>query len=263
MIGMQKQKAWEAISFPVALEPVFTAKGEEVPNRKAVVRQDTRGVLNVVSDRYKLVPHADVFAPVAEALDKVGLQVKTTKADVGAGGAVARFQWILDNKVTIRPGDDLSLVILITNSYNYESKFELGVGHHRWICTNGLLSPALSGSQFAGKHTRRLRVEEAIPQVSRFISSSAALETEFRRWAGIELSVESFEEILVNRGDLPQKVRNQVGMNFAAQQQRTVWDAYNALTWYATHQTKGDRAVIRDAQLQHIATRFAQVASRN
>lgn len=264
-VPFRESAAWKAVDFPVALEPLFTEKNEEVPNRLAVIRQDTRQVLNVVSNRYKLIPHAKVFTPIAEAIQTLGLTVAKTQARVGMDGSFARFHWILDTNIAIRPQDDLAIAITMVNSYNYEARFVLSVGAHRWICRNGLLTPPIGGTAFDGKHMHGLDVNRAISEVSRFLKAVPEMVETYKQWAEIQMPVDQFEDHL-RVLTLSEKARKEV-VGYYITQEKTLWDAYNALTWYATHRTPGSRGVVNEMKIQKMATEFAlnafKAASRN
>jgi uncharacterized protein DUF932 len=260
--------AFKALDFPVTLEPIFTtgADGEatvEIPNRKALIRSDTHQVLNVVSDRYKLIPHATLFSPVADALDALSLSVEREVVETGMDGAYARMMWVFgDLEMEVRKGDPIRLALIARNSYNYEAKFDLSVGAFRLVCENGLMVP-VGGAAYGmkRKHVGAFSVEAAIGEVQTYMSQTPDMIAAWKRWVKVDCSSEMLEAVLKNQTLIGKKASEQV-LEYYGTQKQTVWDAYNALTWYATHNVnEGGRSPLTQDAIQRFATNFAVTAA--
>ena len=142
-----------AVMFPVREVAVFAetepGRKECIPGKKALINDDTRRVLSVVSDQYQVLHNRTAlrlarkcctaaFPNTAPASWEV-FSVETPKT-----GGHCRVDFKHDGKV---PGYDWSFseaeqdtygpFIRVTNSYNRTCLFGLRFGLVRWACTNG------------------------------------------------------------------------------------------------------------------------------
>ena len=248
--------------FPVELFdlPHPTLKGQVIPRKKALIRTDTDVVLNVVSNSYKLVPHADVFNPVAEAIQEMGLTVTEEKVSMAMDGGYARYTWMLADEDTVLQGDKVRWAVTAWNSYNYESILNLALSAFRLICANGLMAPVnISGGRIGGKHTAHLDVDGALQRLEDLLASEKNVVEEWRRWADVKVVANRFEKVLKDTQDISTKAREAILATFD-EGGDNVWIAYNAITWYATHQivSRADRETITQDLLQRRALAVAQ-----
>src|SRR3990170_67649 len=128
------------LQFPVELEKAYLVNGDAIPHRRVVVRQDTRRVLGLVSDHYKIVPHAQVIS-VFDQMDNIKQGVVSLCKE---GAVMIAYYHFKDNDAItheVKVGDVVRFFIRVFNSYNqqYGIGFELiGI---RLSCSNGLLVP--------------------------------------------------------------------------------------------------------------------------
>ena len=61
------------IQFPTELKPIQVAGGRRIPDRQAVVRQDTGEVLGIVGPNYQMIRHIDVVDQF-QRIDKLELK---------------------------------------------------------------------------------------------------------------------------------------------------------------------------------------------
>lgn len=266
------------LDFPVQLvdipHPLKPTK-ERIDGRKAIIRPDTGAVLNIVSDRYQLVRHLDLFQVLGQAVDHLGIRVKDTKVRVGDGGGSAKVTWRLDRQVDIGGGDLVDLQIIGRNSYNYTAMVGLQLGGFRFICSNGLVVGKVLAA-YKKRHVPSLKVEEAQRQITEMLEQQEKVSREWTRWGKIEYPTTRFAEWLNGMGDrLSKRTREEVLDYFAAQPDRvrqdlpkryTGWEAYNSLTWAATHRVRTrttQRALVAEEIMQDVAGEFAAAELRN
>lgn len=266
---------WDAIGFPVSLGPVrttFKPTGEKmrksvlIPTQKAVVREDTGDILQVVSNRYQLVPHRTVFEPLAQAVDDLGIKVKETTTAVGLNGGYARVEWRLDEQASIRDGDTLDIKLIARNSIDRSSRLAIELGAFRLVCSNGLVVG--HGFRHSWMHFQSLSVEAAVSAFTELLQNGGPqMVQNWKNWAEVPTTLEFLEEWLKEsprrRQLVSQAGRRLVLERFEKAKQPTVWDAYNALTWYATHKLSSrnpQRLEVRRERLGQLAAKFASDA---
>lgn len=261
-VRADRETAFAPISFPVQLvdlpHPLGKLRGlgnddqiEVVPGRKAVVRTDTREVLNIVSKKYPLVPHIEVFGAMDEAIAAVGVPVLDRKVTTAYSGGYAKTIWTLDREMLIddaRFKDAMKVTIHARNSYNYSSLVGLEMGAFRLICSNGAMIGKLLASA-RKRHVPSIKVPELIKQIASVLDQVEKINAMFNSWHQVEYSRDRFTQWLAKK-PLPKAGRQEIIDYFQAQPDRvraggepvyTGWEAFNALTWFATHRVKSRR----------------------
>ncbi len=145
----------DKVFFPVGKFPVFvkTEAGriDIIPGKKALVNEDTRRVLSVVSNGYRLLRNEDAyelgkkfcitaFPNTAPANWKV-YSVEAAKTgghcriDLHYTGQIAGYDWSFSEDLQ----DAYRPFVRISNSYNRTCAFGCRFGLIRWACRNGMV----------------------------------------------------------------------------------------------------------------------------
>ncbi len=272
---------FKELDFPVELmlipHPVDSGTGKAIPNVKAVVRTDTNEVLNIVSGRYPLIPHNDVFGAMDEAIAKAGVVVSSRKCRLAQRGGYARATWVTEQKVAVAENDIIKLTIEGRSSYNYSSLVSLELGGERLICTNGMtVSHHLARA--AKRHVPSLQVPRLVEEIAKMLSNVETFSKEWVEWDAREFTTESLAGWLEqpsHKEMLSKKSRAMVIEYFVAQPDRvaaglelkaSAWEAFNALTWFGTHRVQArseQRQLIAEEDIGRLASRFANELRRN
>ena len=241
------------IEFEVLLNGIYDRQGRKIPGHKAVVRGDTGDTLAVHSDKYSLVPyqvHFDAFekAISLSSLDPTGMRIGT---DLTNNGARIFRQYLFPAHMVkfdsrYHGERSVALRILMFDSYDGSSKFRGMAGGFDFVCAN----ESVSGKEIdtiGFKHVGDMEAKIS-DAADRLTSSAQRFVEEMNRlqvWPHIDLKMIEFSE-LVN--DLPQSNNTLVDAmtaEYARHDGRTLWDAYNLMTRWATHsippKTKADR----------------------
>jgi hypothetical protein len=229
--------------FPVILRPIYQARNEtfpEIPKRRAVVREDTGQVLAVVSDRYALVPHQRILDLVEEAI--APLDVGPVPRGIYVDRQGARMRALFKFPGLAQPvvnGDDLCPCLKIQNTYDGSSRIAIHIGAFRFCCTNLAVG---GGGVFAGGfmavHAGEVPITEVTKQLTSYLEGFGQIVELYRRWATSTVSPASLDEILTA---LPKRAGTALRLELTSSPARTVWDAYNRATHFATHQMRSYR----------------------
>lgn len=116
---------------------------EHADKFKAVVNDFTHEVESIVSDKYLLVNHRQIFEPVVQAMKNLGINVNG-KVIIDGGRIYAdvffddpRLKIDVDRKV----GDIVNFGMRFFNSYDKTSSFGAEIVALRLVCTNGMVKP--------------------------------------------------------------------------------------------------------------------------
>lgn len=229
--------------FPVSLRPVFyrdNGSYETAGNRLAVVREDTRETLAVVSDKYTLVPHQQILDRIQEATSRLDVGIVPRGVYLDRGGARMRALFKFPALARAVKGDDeICPCVKVQNSYDATSRITVHIGAFRFVCTNLAVG---GGGAFAGGfmavHAGEIPIDEMADQLSSYLSKFETIVELYRYWNGERLDPEAIEEIL---GNFPKRPAEILRTRITPQLTPTVFRAYNAATHHATHSMRSVR----------------------
>ncbi len=187
-------------SWDVYEDKIATFNGIKIPNRKAIVRDDTDYVLNIVSDRYEPFYNSQ-FESIVHAYQDVGCK-NVTAREFSKGGKLSvqmqnncigtkalTEQILTDNEVKI--DDKHKGYITLINSHDGSCKWMVGLTIVRIICQNTYMMALRDLQQgnaiFSGKH----------------LSSSKEI------WNSIETSISSASHTMKDYLFLMEKLKEQ------------------------------------------------------
>lgn len=240
--------------FPdVVLEPIWWGRRPEnkVAGRYAIVDQNTDVVFNVCTDAYRPVYHELVIKNLEDAAAKLPEfgkpEIKVSLLDEGAKLRVNLMFPEVDH--VIKTGDVLHPNADVLSSYDLGWKYRFDFGAFRLVCSNGLkvgevfesykkrhltsLDPnILSDSLNAGM----LRFSEQTDLWKKWADQKVLPELYENMWEELPFSKPEREKIenLRSAGSglmIPAALRSG---------ELTMWDAYNVMTQFATHEIKSE-----------------------
>ncbi len=229
--------------FPVTLQPVFTRSNGSfapLPNRLAVTRADSGDTLAVVSDRYALVPHQRILDLVNQATAR--LDVGAVPRGIYVDRKGARMRALFKFPALAQPvanGDEICPCLRVQNAYDGRSRIAVHIGAFRFVCTNLAVG---GGGAFAGGfmavHAGEIPLDEVAKAMSSYLAGFEAIVELYRRWmsrAWSSAGWEALHEHLTMRAGLAIKTE------LERLSPRSVFEAYNVATRYATHEMRSYR----------------------
>ncbi len=232
--------------FPVKLQEV-SSKGILIPEKAAVVREDTNKVIGVVSKKYGLLYHKDIIDSFRESLNgiKYDENIKLTKE----GARLFAIYTLPDVKSEIEKGDIVSLRFVTTNSYDGSKLFHLMLGAYRLVCENGMII----GNDLFSLSQRHIGKTESLKESFEASHSMSIKETISKLISSFKESIPTMqqmqqtpvkkdEETLFNRETtkLPKYLLNLAKKEFSSGKEKTIWSFYNSLTAVINHNQRKD-----------------------
>lgn len=136
------------------------------PEYSKVVTGIINGVetdLNYCSDRYALVPNADIFPKVRQLLINNGLEITEKYMHLNYGRFYGEI--IIENSQfahrILGTSDVIKPMLKVQHSYNGLTKYQITFGYYRLVCANGLTVPVKELNAYnlsvTGKHTKAIQ----------------------------------------------------------------------------------------------------------
>ena len=226
--------------FPVTLQPVFHERAEgfrAVPDRRAIVREDTGQAIAVVSDRYTLVPHTRILDIMERAIEP--LDVGPVPRGIYVDRRGVRLRALYKFPALAQPvlgQDEICPCLQVKNTYDGTERIALHIGAFRFVCTNLSIGGigAFAGG-FVSIHAGEIPVEEMANRLTDYLSRFDEILRLYRQWS----------EQRAEAGALELALKQSLNGRFSELQGKmlnaapcTVFDAYNRLTAFATHEMR-------------------------
>lgn len=251
-----------AADFPIVLKPLYYGSDgtfEAVPQRVAVVREDTGRAVAVVSNRYTLVPHQRILDSVEEAIKP--LDVGPVPRGIYVDRQGARMRAIFKFPALTQPvlhGDEICPCLKIQNTYDGTARIAIHIGAFRFVCTNLAVG---GGGVFAGGfmsiHAGEIPLDDVAEQVNTYLAGFAKIVETYRSWSDQWLEPGAFGKAL--EGISAWHVKRI--LEAFQKQKPTAYEAYNTATYYATHETRSYRTAFD--LLERINRGFQNVFARS
>ena len=246
---------WNVVTRPVLYTTPDSFIPKEIPNRVAVVREDTNEVFTVASDRYTPLPNRKAF----EFFDSVvgaGQAIYHTAGTINGGKKL----WILaklDGELKVTNNDILHKYILLGSSHDSSMPLSMMFTTVIVVCSNTFslalyMNQKSNGIKFTAKHTpsistkavsarQTLDLAEAYFE-NMMVGINGLVEHE---WSSIDMKRftytlfdldvdKSIEEQRKNKAYAADKVID-LFSNGRGNGTNTKWDAFNAVTEYVDY----------------------------
>lgn len=229
--------------FAVSLRPVFydgPGDRKPMPTRRAIVREDTGDAIAVVSNRYTLVPHTRILDLIEQAIAPLEVGPVPRGIYVDRGGARMRALFKFPALATpVLGGDDICPCLQVRNTYDGSARIAVHIGAFRFVCTNLAVG---GGGVFAGGfvsiHAGEIRIEETAGHLAAYLARFDRIVALYRHWAVQRMETEALVSLIEESLDGRPK---ELGPFMVKAAPRTVFDAYNVMTEFATHRMRSCR----------------------
>lgn len=224
--------------FPVEMTPI-SAGGIDIPDRFAIIRQDTKTPLGVVSDKYSIITHSDVIKGMRDALDsrKFDESVELTKD----GAQLFATYTLRDMEEEVAKNDVVGMQLTVKNSYDGSSPVQMSLGALRLVCENGM-TLSKSFMNFTQRHigeVNKPEIHEMREKISLYTSQFGDLVPTMNEMTKTQIKP---DKKLFDKKEtrFPSYLLNVAEHEFKGKKDETVWGYYNSLTYAITHKMRKD-----------------------
>lgn len=226
--------------FPVVETDVYYDNmGAKYTGRyKGIIRTDTNDLISIVSNDYKLIPNEQLINSVLETLDKTDIRYNINDNPKHSYVDNKRMRLHLtfpDLHIQDDSAEGIDVAMYIHNSYDTSERVRIIFGMLRLVCTNGakMWMPYNTDAKFNRKHTQGLNLEKLRQQFDTVYHSIPEIQERIR-----VLDMLDKQTVI---GEAITKVKDSISVTMAEEAEKanpqTMWQLYNLLTAYVTHQT--------------------------
>jgi hypothetical protein len=162
------QLASQELLFNVREEQITTMSGIAIPNKKAIINNDTGNVISTVGQGYKTVSNEEIFSSFCKSIessgvDATGCDINVDQTDTGAR-AMVTFTF---PEVSMKVNADSSETVLqlcALNSFDGSTRYVAKAGGLRMKCLNGQILGSIVSS-YSSYHTKSLDVDSSAQSI--------------------------------------------------------------------------------------------------
>ena len=190
---------------------------------------------------YNLIPYEKILFGLSTALNQHGIDLNksTINLDLHPNLNYMRLRVLFDNLTHVmkyNPKDTLKFGIEVISSYDASIVFQLRTVFLRLICSNGMkaIRPLKSTEK---KHTKGLILDDAFNQLKYFEANFKNISNEFEVLSKVKLDASQVTDLFkqFSKSDNVLYLLNELIETKNNKNKSTLYDVYNALTNYSTH----------------------------
>ena len=222
-----------------------------VGDKKAIIREDTRELLGVATDKYQIVQNKNAFS----FFDTVVGEGQAIYHSAGALGKGERI-WILaklPNDIYVNDNDKVEKYLCLTNSHDGKSSLRMYFTPVRVVCQNTLnmsMSDAKNGISIRHSGNIKMKIDEARKILNISINYYQQFEETIKKFETIDMQKDSLnkyfdtllgindnEEVSTRKENIKHDLVGlfEHGKGQKIGNKHSLWKAYNAVTEFVDH----------------------------
>jgi hypothetical protein len=209
-------------------------------------------------DHYQLIPYETILSGLSDSLDNygVGLKGASIKFDVSDTLNRMRLRVMFGDETEFgshtmqySTDDRLQFGIELVSSYDASIVFKLQTMFLRLICDNGMKSVESFNSSIK-RHTTNFDIEEAFNKLKGLNQSFKNLSDRFEVYQSVKLTQDDVNKLFKSFSKGSAGKEHLLNNVFKKKKFITLWDVYNALTNYSSHNKHAVQIGKRDAKVK-------------
>ena len=250
--------------------PSFEHSGLTVkPDHFLNVRRDTGEVLGVASNRYGVVQNRDLIGVAEDAFGKSDLGSYDRSVIVtGKGEKLFATYDFKDRNRALKVGDEVGMRLTLQNSFDTTLRLSFAIGALRLVCTNGMTTMERD-VDMTSKHNSNVDVnflsDSVKVAVERFKTACAAFdklsEVQFDHDKGFNVLNRLAQSKVISDRQSTKIAAIWASPDYKEDQDRTLWNLYNASTQYLSREVEGKRYELASKTNLKILKNLSRIAS--
>ena len=244
---------------PVELRQLNSVESGFVLNKPSYAVLDTENnrAIHLHGANYQLIPYEKILVGLSDALDKYNIDINdaSLKFKVSPDLNYMRLRIMFGDtgdfgtySMNYDDNDKLKLGIEVISSYDASIVYQLRAMFLRLVCTNGMKSFENINSSIK-KHVRNFNVDDSFDKLEHLNKTFDNLKNTVEVYQGVELGkvdVEKLFKKFSNESESKYHLLNE--LLETDKEKSTLYDVYNALTNYSSHNQRAVKIGKRDSK---------------
>jgi hypothetical protein len=264
----ERNGEYELATTPVEMEVVSSVNGcmLEKPLHGVFAKSKDRAI-HLHGDNYQLIPYETILSGLSDSLDKYGVDLTGSSLHFYVADSLSRMRLRVMfgknsalgmHEMAYSPADKLQFGIELVSSYDASIIFKLQTMFLRLICANGMKSIESFNSSFK-RHTTNFDIQTAFDKLKGLNESFKSLTDRFETYQSVKLSQSDVDKLFksFSKGsESKEYLLNEVLEN---KNETTLWDVYNSLTNYSSHNKRAVHIGKRNAKVKDFDIRESRM----
>ena len=250
---------YELATTPVEMETVSSVNGcmLERPLHGVFAKSKDRAI-HLHGDSYQLIPYETILSGLSDSLDSYGVDLAGSSIhfDVADSLSHMRLRVMFGDKTELgmhemayNPSDKLQFGIELVSSYDASVIFKLQTMFLRLICDNGMKSIESFNSSFK-RHTTNFDIQTAFDKLKGLNESFKSLSDRFETYQSVKLTQGDVDKLFKSFSKGSEGKEHLLKSTLEKQNDLTLWDIYNSLTNYSSHNKRAIQTGKRNAKVK-------------
>jgi len=255
----ERAGAYEQAITPVTLESeTHTGGCMRVKPQYNVYAKSIDRLIHSHGDHYKLIPYEGILSGLSDSLDSYGVDLKGASIQFDVADTLSRMRLRVmfgdetelgSHTMQYNTDDVLQFGIELVSSYDASVVFKLQTMFLRLICDNGMKSIESFNSSYK-RHTTNFKIEDAFNKLKGLNTSFKKLSDRFETYQSVKLLRSDVDKLFKSFSKGSSGKEYLLNHNLERQDNLTLWNVYNALTNYSSHNKRAVQIGKRNAKVK-------------
>ena len=214
-------------------------------------------------DHYQLIPYEDILSGLSDSLDSYGVDLKGASIQFDVADTLSRMRLRVmfgdesefgSHTMQYNTDDKLQFGIELVSSYDASIVFKLQTMFLRLICDNGMKSTESFNSSIR-RHTTNFQIEKAFEKLKGLSTSFNKLRDQFEVYQSVKLTRDDVNKLFKSFSKGSEGKEYLLNKVLEDKKIITLWDVYNALTNYSSHNKRAVSVGKRNAKVKEFNIR--------
>ena len=249
---------------PVTLESETHTRGYmRVKPQYNVCAKSIDRLIHSHGDHYQLIPYENILSGLSDSLDSYGIDLKGASIQLDVADTLSRMRLRVmfgdesefgSHTMQYNTDDKLQFGIELVSSYDASIVFKLQTMFLRLICDNGMKSTESFNSSIR-RHTTNFQIEKAFEKLKGLNTSFNKLRDQFEVYQSVKLTRDDVNKLFKSFSKGSEGKEYLLNKVLEDKKIITLWDAYNALTNYSSHNKRAVSVGKRNAKVKEFDIR--------
>jgi len=249
---------------PVTLESeTHTGGCMRVKPQHNVYAKSIDRLIHSHGDHYQLIPYETILSGLSNSLDNYGVGLRDASIQFDVSDTLSRMRLRVmfgdesefgSHTMQYNTDDKLQFGIELVSSYDASIVFKLQTMFLRLICDNGMKSVEAFNSSYK-RHTTNFDIETAFNKLKGLNTSFKSLSDKFEVYQSVKLTQADVNKLFKKFSNGSEGKEHLLNSVFENKKFITLWDVYNALTNYSSHNKRAISVGKRNAKVKEFDIR--------